>query len=317
MENKVSIVVTCYNHEKYIEQCLRSIFAQTHKDIELIVINDGSEDNSEKIIRETLKDSPYLESYFFSTANHGVSSARNFGLEKITGKFLLYIDSDNYIDKNYVEYLLSSLDNNGYDIAYCQLWDFKNDKDILTGELSFSLERELKGNMIDVSSLVRVSILKGIKFDEKLKTLEDYDFWLQAVLKNKAKVVYVSNIKLNYRMVEGSRNSRGNWEVYYDSYFYILKKYIKEYPELILNALKDNIFIWLNEYLNYEQATQKLEKEIINLRSMLHESEREITLLKENYTSLRNSKTYKIGEILTAPFRKIRKYIATLHRSKK
>ena len=79
MTKLISVVVTCYNHENYIEQCLRSIFNQTYRNIELIVLDDGSTDSSAKIIQEVLKDSPF-ETIFESHENLGVVKNRNMGL---------------------------------------------------------------------------------------------------------------------------------------------------------------------------------------------------------------------------------------------
>ena len=86
MNNLISVVVTCYNHEKYIEQCLRSVFNQTYTNIELIVLDDGSTDSSTQIIQEVLKDSPF-ETKFETHENLGVVNNRNFGLELIRGDY--------------------------------------------------------------------------------------------------------------------------------------------------------------------------------------------------------------------------------------
>ena len=86
MNNLISVVVTCYNHEKYIEQCLRSVFNQTYTNIELIVLDDGSTDSSTQIIQEVLKDSPF-ETKFETHENLGVVNNRNLGLELIRGSY--------------------------------------------------------------------------------------------------------------------------------------------------------------------------------------------------------------------------------------
>ena len=98
MKNLISVIVTCYNHEKYIEQCLRSVFKQTYQNIELIVLDDGSTDGSKQIILKTLKDSPF-EVKFESHKNMGVVKTRNKGIEKI---FLVKSDMMNiYQEKNW------------------------------------------------------------------------------------------------------------------------------------------------------------------------------------------------------------------------
>ncbi|WP_252899707.1 glycosyltransferase family 2 protein [Lactococcus fujiensis] len=109
MLDKVSVVITCYNHEAYIEQCLRSVFNQTYSNIELIVFNDGSTDQSGHVIERLLKESPFAETSYFSQENRGIVAVRNEALTKITGDYLLFIDSDNYIDVQHIEILVHSL----------------------------------------------------------------------------------------------------------------------------------------------------------------------------------------------------------------
>ena len=101
---KVSIIVPVYNVEKYIKKCLDSLVNQTLKDIEIIVVNDGSPDNSQKIIDKYVKEYPTkVKSYI--TENGGQGSARNFGIYKATGEYILYVDSDDYIELNMAELL--------------------------------------------------------------------------------------------------------------------------------------------------------------------------------------------------------------------
>ena len=103
MDKKVSVVVTCYNHEKYIEECLRSIFGQTHQEIELLIFNDGSTDASGDVISEVLQDSPFTETHYFSEKNRGLAYVRNDALSKMTGDFLLFVDSDNFLNDDHIE----------------------------------------------------------------------------------------------------------------------------------------------------------------------------------------------------------------------
>lgn len=104
---KVSIIIPIYNSEKYLKQCLESIINQTYKNIEIICINDGSTDNSEKIIKDYLKTNKNIT--YLKQPNAGQSIARNKGLEKATGDFILFVDSDDFIEKNMVEKLIDPL----------------------------------------------------------------------------------------------------------------------------------------------------------------------------------------------------------------
>lgn len=101
MQVKVSIIVPVYNAEKYLVQCIDSILNQTFKDFELLLINDGSSDNSGKICEEYAKKDTRIRVY--NKENGGVSSARNLGLENVTGEWIAFVDSDDWVEENYLD----------------------------------------------------------------------------------------------------------------------------------------------------------------------------------------------------------------------
>ena len=127
MENKISIIVPIYNKEVYIERALKSIINQTYKNIEIILIDDGSTDNSKKICQK------YIEKYsnikYIYKENGGVASARNRGLQEATGKYIGFVDPDDYVDVNmYYKMMKSNIDEN--DIISCgvKILDEENNK---------------------------------------------------------------------------------------------------------------------------------------------------------------------------------------------
>ena len=111
--NKVSIIIPVYNSEKYISKCLDSVLNQTYKDIEVLVINDGSKDNSIDILREYEKKDDRI--VVIDKENEGVAKTRNMGIKKATGDYIMFIDNDDFIDKEYVETYLNA--NHGEDIV--------------------------------------------------------------------------------------------------------------------------------------------------------------------------------------------------------
>ena len=115
MKSGIAIIVPVYNVEKYLRECLDSIFNQSFKDFHLIIINDGSTDNSEKIINE------YVEKYtnitYIKQKNLGVSEARNAGLKKVNKKYTIFIDSDDYIEKDTLESLYNKAENTKADMV--------------------------------------------------------------------------------------------------------------------------------------------------------------------------------------------------------
>lgn len=113
----LSIIITVYNKEKYIEDCLKSIINQDIENYEIIIVNDGSTDNSDRIIKDTIKkyESSKIITYY-KQENKGVSIARNKGLELSTGKYITYIDSDDYAKNDIYAKLLDMAIFNDYDI---------------------------------------------------------------------------------------------------------------------------------------------------------------------------------------------------------
>lgn len=95
---KISVIIPVYNTEKYLRRCFDSVINQTYPNMEMVVINDGSKDNSEKIINEYRNEYPEIISYY-SKENTGVADTRNFGIEKAKGDYIMFLDSDDYIDE--------------------------------------------------------------------------------------------------------------------------------------------------------------------------------------------------------------------------
>lgn len=119
-EPKLSIILPVYNTEAYLEKCLDSILKNTFQDFELIIVNDGSPDNSEDIILK------YIEKYkekivYIKKENGGLSDARNTGLSIAKGKYISFVDSDDYIEKNMYEEIFNILKDSPFDIVACDV----------------------------------------------------------------------------------------------------------------------------------------------------------------------------------------------------
>lgn len=128
---KVSIIIPVYNVEAYLRKCLDSIVNQTLKDIEIIIVNDGSPDNSQLIIDEYVKKYPQIKAYI--KENGGLSDARNYGIDKSHGKYLAFIDSDDYIDKNMIKKMWETAVKKSLDIVVCnsiEVYENGNEKEI-------------------------------------------------------------------------------------------------------------------------------------------------------------------------------------------
>ncbi len=123
----VSVVVPIYNVEKYLQKCLTSIRSQTYKNLEILLINDGTQDNSLAICNENAKEDDRIK--VISQKNGGLSKARNTGLKKASGEYICFIDSDDFVDEHYVEYMLKNIIENNSDICACDFYYINENED--------------------------------------------------------------------------------------------------------------------------------------------------------------------------------------------
>lgn len=219
--SKVSIIVPVYNTEKQLKRCLDSLVNQSDKDIEIIIINDGSTDGSEDIVKE------YKEKYnslikYYSKLNEGIAKTRNFGIEKANSKYILFIDSDDYIDtclieklKPYIEedidiikFKLAKVDENGNTIEKINGPIF----DKTTGEDGFN---KLYSEDVLLDSPCVYLIKKEIFINNDLKFERKYheDFGLiPLVILNAKTMVSTPYYLYSYVQAENSITRNNNYE---------------------------------------------------------------------------------------------------------
>lgn len=125
----VSIIIPVYNVELFLEKCLDSVKNQTYKDIEVIIVNDGSTDSSPEIINRYVAENANFKG--FTIENSGQGGARNFGIEKASGEYIAFLDSDDYIAPNCIERLAETAKNENSDIVVCGCYDVREDGSII------------------------------------------------------------------------------------------------------------------------------------------------------------------------------------------
>lgn len=118
MEPLISVILPIYNIKSYLDKCMESLFAQTYKHLEIIMVDDGSTDGSEKLCDEYLAKDNRVR--VFHKKNGGLSDARNYGIERSDGEYITCIDPDDFVDKDYVEYLYHLLNKFGCKMSICQ-----------------------------------------------------------------------------------------------------------------------------------------------------------------------------------------------------
>lgn len=226
MENNplVSILVPVYNVQEYLTDCLDSILSQTYNNLQIVLIDDGSKDNSLKIcIDYALRDSR-IEVYH--QENQGVASTRNNLLEKVKGDYVLFVDADDWIELDMVEYLLDLAIEHKADIVMCGL--IKDNDNPTLGEIKI-LELNRTSSIRDflrhqyfngslANKLIRASLVKGVNFKPYVSYGEDALFcW--SILQSVTNVVVTNNMLYHYRMNDdsishqlfGSKKLTGNY----------------------------------------------------------------------------------------------------------
>ena len=217
----ISIIVPIYNVEKYLKQCLDSIQDQSYQNFECLLINDGSPDNSADICKEYVSKDPRFR--YIEKENGGVSSARNLGLEHSKGEYITFIDSDDWVDSDYLEVLYKSLTDEKADVAVSTYKQFNMDdnnyyvhsyqrgyeKKIFTGpeliDEFIALDTFDHSYRFVCGKLVRKCLLDKIAFNEKTTLGEDMEFWLKLYLISN-KIVYVNRDSYVYRVDNVNRH---------------------------------------------------------------------------------------------------------------
>ena len=218
----ISIIVPIYNTEKYLHQCLDSILNQTYTNFEVLLVNDGSTDSSGMICQEYVgRDSRFR---YFEKDNGGVASARNLGLERSGGAYITFIDSDDWIEPNYLEVLYTALKESNTDVAistykrfaqdgvfYLRSYSREDDEFLNIGTRSrdYFLEilprlGELDHSFYSISSkLIKREIIGNLLFDEQISYAEDLNFFFHLYLGVES-VVYVRDYTYIYRTHDAS-----------------------------------------------------------------------------------------------------------------
>lgn len=173
---KISVIIPCYNAEKYINKCLDSVLNSTLKDIEVIVINDGSKDSTLNIIK-SYKDKRIV---LIDKENAGVAMARNDGLKKATGEYITFIDSDDYIEPTAYEEMYNKAKELNLDLIACDVKMIYPNKEVI-------IDSKIKDNstnkelMIDAyaaiwNKLFKKELINGLEFSKGINLCEDVEF---------------------------------------------------------------------------------------------------------------------------------------------
>lgn len=270
---KISVIIPVYNGEKYIQRCIDSVFNQTYSNVEIIVVNDGSTDNTENILKS------YSNIVLINKKNEGVSRARNTGLSLATGDYVYFCDADDYLEKDAFEILVKEYAESDllrfghYVVDGEKKKEKKNTDDVLAlVDLTFDSKKLLEYLVSNKTEghlwnyLFKLSVIKDNKilFDEELFYQEDVMFLLEYCLKIK-NVKVISNPYYNYCVNENSvtkniESSIRNLSSIANLRYKILKL-LKDSNNMNLSSLLEQRFLnlQLSYILDYRKKLSKKE----------------------------------------------------------
>lgn len=251
MENRelISVIVPAYNAERTINRCIDSILSQTYKNIEIIIINDGSKDETENKCKKYLQNEKIK---YIKIENSGVSNARNIGIENATGKYIVFVDSDDYLENIMIEELYKNI-NDGIDLVICG-------KNLVTTEGIIQENIDIDNNIFTKEDFIKIYKSKilnppycklykaeiinkyNIKFDKTISIGEDLLF----------NILYLKNIGQN---------------------IIVIKENLYNYEKISSNSLSAKY------YRNMLEMKEKIVKELRNTEVRTEQEEKELQII--------------------------------------
>lgn len=302
---KVSVIVPVYNTEKYLKRCLDSLVNQTLKEIEIIIINDCSPDNSKQILNKYEKEYNNVK-VFHNKTNKGIGYNRNFGIEKATGEYIGFIDSDDYVDMTMYEKLYNKAKKDDLELVVCnfhKMLEKENSLEEITPDFIIEEQKNTvlektpsllsKVNLAPWNKLYKRSLLgSDIRFPEKLK-YEDAIVVVKVLARAK-KIGFVKD-KLNYYLVRNKSETTVMDKRVFDI-LEITKQIINELKSHdYYESIKEEVEAWVTRNLFRYTIQQKYQKDS-NLKNKFIDDV--FSYLNTNFPNWKKNKVWKKRIIL-------------------
>lgn len=258
---KVSIIIPVYNGEKYIKECLESILKQTYKNIEIIVVDDGSIDNTKNILK-SYKDKIVVK----FQKNLGAPSARNNGYRSAQGDYILFFDADDYMGKDYIEHIVKIM-NNGFELVISNFsrideygnrkdWQFKSKKHLTDYEMLYIIP-PFPNNKLYLKKVIDEN---NIIFED-LRMAQDLNFYLK-YLQCIKKVGFNDSFDVYYREHSNSITTNYSLKIFdVEKSINLSKVYLKEENKNIFNCSR--LYNYHCQLIKYSYYSKEDQKEII------------------------------------------------------
>lgn len=271
MKETISIIVPVYNVEKYLKKCIESIINQTYSNLEIILVDDGTKDNSGMICDEYAQKDNRIK--VIHKENGGLSDARNAGMRMATGEYIAFVDGDDYIENDMYEFLYNELKKENADISICNRYlayengTIKNIEKHKTRKILNNVEGLIELNsftsfdMAVWDKLYKKEIFNGIEFP-KGKNFEDY-YVMHKIIAKASKIVYNSTPKYYYVQRENSISRNKDISFAFaliDASYEQISFFEENFPEILYIAKSHQAYIAIaiyNEFIRYNQTCDR------------------------------------------------------------
>lgn len=277
---KVSVIVPIYNAEKYLKKCIDSIINQDLKELEIILVNDGSSDCSEKICKSYLTDERVK---YISKSNAGAVLARRDGIDKATGEYVGFVDSDDWIEPNMFSTMYNSAINNNADIVFCNCIENENnhyfspemksglyirkdiEEQILPKSLAYITEKGEKRAIrwSNCLRLFRRTLLLDIRFNPEIRRCEDLILTYEATIKAQTFVYLGDEYLYHNRIVQNSKSRRytpNAWEAFRALILHLYEDTEKINNSIMMSQMHLRAFFSVTDCLDNELKFYKTNK---------------------------------------------------------
>ena len=314
-KDKISIIVPVYNVEDYLKKCIDSIVRQQYKNLEIILVDDGSIDNSGEICEKYAKEDDRIK--VIHKKNGGLSDARNVGIENATGQYIGFVDSDDWIADSMYSYLKELIDTNNADISICGYYKFtncdeinlknvKNEKNIYVFDKQKAISELLKQENIQDyawNKLYKIELFENIKYPYGRK-MEDTGTTYK-LFDRAQRIVLGNEVQYYYLQRSNSIVNNKNFSLYKDKYELTKERYIyikNKYPNIMENDLDmiDKIISLYNKKQNKEikeyvnnQKVMKLYCDIMKNANKIRKEMSTKMKIKTRLFEIQNYKEYR------------------------
>ncbi len=298
---KLSVIIPVYNSQKFLNTCIESVVNQTYSNLELIIINDGSTDESGKICDEWAKRDSRIKVYH--QKNSGVSAARNKGIELATGNYIAFVDSDDLVTDNWLETTAKEAELNNCDIICYRFNKRNSDEDYFITDFIATNQSDLRLKFNDIfevgvgsvcTQIYKRELLKtnNIIFNHKIVLNEETFFNLECFKKMKS-FQYINNVLYFYTENQLSSSRKGNLH-----YLKIVKEKVAVYTSFLEEMQLGEIAKKTPKGMLQDGVYAHFLQAAVSTNSLSYKQRiailKEIYFDKDNYYNLMNAKRFKV-----------------------